>query len=200
YGRLRAGAALVRFRSALHKTPRHLRRRGLGLFLAAAGVQPGPTARCTSRFLRFLRLRGAGAGAAQPLALLDELADLLATLVADLRVELGTAAGAHALSALLSDLLVELVPALRLDRLAAFLADLLVEGASALLRDLHTPLAPRFGNRHPALLLVRHSCLRWLEGSPLPSAVSPLASFQILFLPCSISSLTFWPPLRPISS
>src|SRR5207302_6563277 len=73
--------------------------------------------------LFLLRCRFAG----QPFPLLDQLADLLATLVADLRVELGPSRRAHALSSLLADLLVELVPALRLDRLAAFAADLLVE-------------------------------------------------------------------------
>src|ERR1700682_2388766 len=70
-----------------------------------------------------------------PLPLLDELADLLPALVADLRVELGAARRTDRLATLLADLLVELVPALRLDRLTAFAADLLVECACALLGD-----------------------------------------------------------------
>src|SRR3989442_12779298 len=65
--------------------------------------------------------------ASHPLALLDQLADLLPALVTDLGVELRTACGPDRLAALLADLLVELVPALRLDGLAALLADLLVE-------------------------------------------------------------------------
>src|SRR5438270_14059290 len=80
---------------------------------------------------RLLLLRRVRPG--EPLALLDQLADLLATLVADLRVELGTSRRAHALSALLANLLVELVPALCLDRLAALPADLLVKRPAALL-------------------------------------------------------------------
>src|SRR5205807_6777813 len=124
--------------------------------LAAARIHARAARRRPSFALPFAFLGLLRGRAAQTLALLDQLADLLATLVADLRVELGTAAGAHALSALLADLLVELVPALRFDGLSTLLADLLVEGASALLRDLHASFATRFGNRHPALLLVRH--------------------------------------------
>src|SRR5205085_1216288 len=113
----------------------------------------------------FLLLRFAG----HPLPLLDQLADLLSALVADLRVELGTSRGADRLAALLADLLVELVPPLGLDRLAALAADLLVERPAALLGDLHAALAPGLCNGHPALLLVCHPCLRWLEGTPLPA-------------------------------
>src|SRR5882672_4573383 len=127
------------------------------LLVLATGVDARATARRFSLPLGVLGRGGAaGRRSSQPLALLDQLADLLATLVADLRVELRAAARAHALSTLLPDLLVELVPALRLDGLAALLADLLVEGPAALLRDLHASLATCLGNRHPALLLVRH--------------------------------------------
>src|SRR5205085_10555980 len=130
------------------------------LFLAAADVQAARPYRSAVVRGRLRDLRGLGGCGcirlAEALPLLDQLADLLAALVTNLRVELGTTAGAHALSALLADLLVELVPALRLDGLAALLADLLVEGPAALLRDLHASLAPCLGNRHPALLLVRH--------------------------------------------
>src|SRR5438105_6046201 len=94
--------------------------------------------------------------ASHPLALLDQLADLLPALVTDLGVELRTACGPDRLAALLADLLVELVPALRLDGLAALAADLLVERAAALLGDLHSALAARLGYRHSTLLVLRH--------------------------------------------
>src|SRR5437879_530390 len=166
-----AATASAAFRLEVSLLPR-LQARGR-LFAAAGGVHPRATARRAGRFLRLAALRRAAA--TQPLPLLDQLADLLATLVTNLRVELGTAAGAHALSALLADLLVELVPALRFDGLSALLADLLVEGASALLRDFHASLATRFGNRHPALLLVRHllpPVVRKDPPSPPPSGLS----------------------------
>src|SRR5438270_13511245 len=103
------------------------------LLVVAVGVEARGAARRPACFLRLIVLRGPGGGsAAQPLSLLDQLADLLATLVTDLRVELRSAARAHALSALLADLLVELVPAFRLDGLAALLADLLVEAGTPL--------------------------------------------------------------------
>src|SRR5438445_1688664 len=95
--------------------------------------------------------------ARHPLALLDQLADLLSALVTDLGIELRTTGGPDRLAALLADLLVELVPALRLDGLAALAADLLIERAAALLGHLHSALAARLGNRHSALLVVlRH--------------------------------------------
>src|SRR5207248_5594440 len=113
----------------------------------------------------FLLLRFAG----HPLSLLDQLADLLSALVADLRIELGTTRRANRFSALLADLLVELVSPLCLDRLAALAADLLVERPAALLRHLHAALAAGFRHGHATLLLVCHPCLRWLEGTPLPA-------------------------------
>src|SRR3989475_632835 len=94
--------------------------------------------------------------ASHPLALLDQLADLLPALVTDLGVELRTACGPDRLAALLADLLVELVPALRLDGLAALAADLLAELAAALLGDLHSALAARLAYRHSTLLVLRH--------------------------------------------
>src|SRR5262249_19639648 len=129
------------------------RERLFGLLLAPAALQvPHPVQ----------PLLAPGRLAGQPLSLLDQLADLLPALVADLRVELGAPRRADALAALLADLLVELVPALRLDRLAPLASDLLVEGPSALLGDLHAALASGFCDRHPALLVLRHPCLRWL--------------------------------------
>src|SRR2546430_16575106 len=101
------------------------------LFLAASDVHAARTRRSPVVRGRLDDLRGLGRiRLAEALPLLDQLADLLAALVTNLRVELGTAARAHALSALLADLLVELVPAFRLDGLSALLADLLVEGAA----------------------------------------------------------------------
>src|SRR5262249_745156 len=133
------------------------RERLFGLLLAAAALQ-------VPHLVQPLFAPGRLAG--QPLSLLDQLADLLPALVADLRVELGAPRRADALAALLADLLVELVPAPRLDPLAPRASDLLVEGPSALLGDLHAALASGFCDRHPALLVLRHPCLRWLEGPP----------------------------------
>src|SRR3989441_4558569 len=144
--------------------------------------------------------------ASHPFALLDQLADLLPALVTDLGVELRTACGPDRLAALLADLLVELVPALRLDGLAALAADLLIERAAALLGHLHSALAARLGNRHSALLVVlRHFTASggWKEPPsrpPLAPSVFQKAHQRMRFLPCSMSSRTFWPPLRPISS
>src|SRR5512138_3462476 len=105
------------------------------------------------------------------LPLLDQLADLVPTLAADLLVEGRAALGLDGLAALLADLLVEARPALGLDGVAALLADLLVElaaalglhGLSALLADLlvelaaagladaHAALPARLGDRHRSL-------------------------------------------------
>src|SRR5207248_9604072 len=145
------------------------------LFLAASGVHPRRAAGSAVLFRGLDDLRSPRLVCpAEALPLLDQLADLLAALVTDLRVELGTTARAHALSALLADLLVELVPALRLDGLPALLADLLVEGAAALLRDLHASLASSFGYRHPALLLVRHLLPPVVGRNPPPVRRQPL--------------------------
>src|SRR5512142_2112307 len=68
-------------------------------------------------------LLGVGSFLSLGLALLDQLADL----VADLLVEGRAALGLDGLAALLADLLVEARPPLRLDGVPALLADLLVE-------------------------------------------------------------------------
>src|SRR5689334_797357 len=75
------------------------------------------------------------------LALFDQLADLVAALLADLLVEGSAALGLDRVAALLADLLVEAGAALGLDRVAALLADLLVEAAAALRLDGLTALA-----------------------------------------------------------
>src|SRR5258708_19015602 len=113
-----------------------------------------------------------------PLALLDQLADLLAALMADLRVELGTARGTDGLAALLADLLVELMPTLGLDRLAALAADLLVERPAPLLGHLHSAPAPGFCNGHPALLLVCHFLPPVVGRNPPPLRLRPLLVSQ----------------------
>src|SRR5512138_1905370 len=94
------------------------------------------------------------------LPLLDQLADLVPTLAADLLVERRAALGLDGLAALLADLLVEARAALGLDGVAALLADLLVELAAAGLADADAPLATGLRDRHralaAALLLLSH--------------------------------------------
>src|SRR6266542_3119818 len=105
------------------------------------------------------------------LPLLDELADLVSALAADLLVEGRPALRLDRLAALLPDLLVEAGAPLRLDRVAALLPDLLVELPAALGLDRLAPLladllvelpAARLANADPALaarLRDRHRAL-----------------------------------------
>src|SRR5215208_1170012 len=85
------------------------------------------------------------------LPLLDQLADLVSALAADLLVERGAALGLDGLAALLPDLLVEARAALGLHRLAALAADLLVELPPARLADADAALAAGLRDRHCAL-------------------------------------------------
>src|SRR5262245_45033089 len=96
------------------------------------------------------------------LAGLDQLADLLPALVADLLVELVPALVAHGLAALAADLLVELVP--------------------ALVADLLTTLAARLADRHRSFVFLGHRTL--LASRALTARCG---CQRPLFFPCSIS-------------
>src|SRR5262249_41507256 len=79
----------------------------------------------------------------------------LAALLADLLVEAGAALGLHGVAALLADLLVERPAALRLDRLAALAADLFVTRVPVLVANCLAALAAGLAHAHRALLLAR---------------------------------------------
>src|SRR5258706_4547037 len=106
-----------------------------------------------------------------PLAGVDQLADLLSAFAADLLVELVSAFGAHGLAAFAADRPIERRAVALLGRLPAFFA-----------------AAPAgFANADVAFALLvfgRHSLPRQ----------------RPVFLPASIKSRTFCPPLRPICS
>src|SRR6266498_2770792 len=159
--------------------------RARALLLAVRHVPPLSCAppRATAPLSSFAAVVVAGARLSlrsARLALLDELADLvpalaadllvegraplrldgLAALLPDLLVEAGAALGLDGVAALLADLLVELAAPLGLHGLAALLADLLVELAAPRLADPHAALATGLRDRHrplaTALLLVSH--------------------------------------------
>src|SRR5690606_39599039 len=109
------------------------------------------------------------------LSLLDQLADALPALVADLLVEFVTALARDLLAAHAADLLVELVTALTGDLLAALLADLLVELVSSLAGDLLATHATGllYGQlflvlRHLLVFFFRLACI----SAALPSSMS----------------------------
>src|SRR6266542_750080 len=115
------------------------------------------------------------------LPLLDELADLVSALAADLLVEGRPALRLDRLAALLPDLLVEAGAPLRLDRVAALLPDLLVELPAARLANADPALAARLRDRHralaAALLLLSHGSPPrapvWASFSPPAAAPEP---------------------------
>src|SRR5438132_1422553 len=141
--------------------------------------------------------------ASHPLALLDELADLLPALVTDLLVERR--------AILVPDGLTALSP----PELTTLAADLLVELDAPLVADALAALAAGFGDRHAALSVAAgldhleflsrsHSCAG--SGTTSPPGAGVLSSEDDLavsiaaFLPSSISVRTRCPPFLPISS
>src|SRR5207249_1261497 len=104
--------------------------------------------------------------------------DRFAALLADRLVEGRAALCLDGVAALLADLLVERAAALRLHRLAALAADLLVEGVPVLVADGLAALAACLAHAHRALLL--SSVL--LSHAPPPGSVPSQGQFVCLAL------------------
>src|SRR5439155_1736870 len=118
--------------------------------------------------------------ARHPLALLDQLADLLSALVTDLGIELRTARGPHRLTALLADLLVELDAPLVANAFAALAAGF---------GDRHAAFSVAAGLDHLVFLSRSHSCAG--SGTTSPPGAGVLSSEDLAFslaafLPSSI--------------
>src|SRR4051812_4498481 len=82
----------------------------------------------------------------------------------------------------------------------AFTADLLIELMSAFVADGEAALATSFGDGHLTLRSAARSTSNRFLGTSLRHSSPPAGYSPVFFLPASISSLTFCPPLWPISS